>query len=197
MNNMKLKSILVATCMLIAGAIYAQDNSARLTFRVGTGIPGAGVQYFVQGLNNYNYGLSAVYSDYYSDTKTTPAICAEGYYICNEWLRAGLDLAYTKYSNECFDGISGQLKKERKGQSLAVLPTAMVFYYQKDFIRLYTSLGMGLGYYSGFDNMTGNLAFEVQFIPIGIEVGNRVFGFAEGGMGTAVSWVRCGVGFKF
>ena len=194
---MKLGTILTAACLLIASALSAQDNSTRFTFRVGAGIPGAGAEYFVQGFNKNNYGLAAIYSDYYSDTKAIPAICAEGYYTLNEWFRVGLDFVYTSYTNQAYDGITGQLKRDRKGQTFIALPTASVNYLEKNAMKLYISLGAGLGYYSGFDNLSGNLSFEVQFIPIGIELGRKVFGFAEAGIGTAVSWVRGGVGVRF
>ena len=58
-------------------------------------------------------------------------------------------------------------------------------------------LGVGAGYYSGFDNMEENVRFDVQFTPLGIEYGRKLFGFAEAGLGTAFSWVRGGIGYRF
>ena len=96
-----------------------------------------------------------------------------------------------------FDGITDEMKKERNGQSIIVLPSAQVSFYQKDALRFYMGIGIGGGYYTGFDNMTGNFSFEIEFVPIGIEYGRKVFCFAEGCLGTATNWVHGGIGFRF
>lgn len=195
---MRIKIIIIAALLLAAGSVHAQEAvSHRFTVRAGVGLPGAGTEYFTQGTTKTTYGLEAIYGDYISDLKATPAISLEAYYTFNQWLRFGLDVIYGTYENQVMNGITDQVSRERKGQSYIILPTASVNYYQKGALNLYMALGVGAGYYSGFDNMENKLAFNVQFTPLGIEYGRKLFGFAEAGLGTAVSWVRGGIGYRF
>lgn len=184
--------------LLSAAAAHAQSGgSERISVRIGAGLPGSGIEYFTNGSNQITYGLEAIYGDYTGDLKATPAISAEIYYIHNELFRFGVDLVYGSYSSQTFSGITDQVKENRSGQSFIVLPTAAINYYHKNSLKLYLALGAGVGYYAGFDNMQNNLAFNVQFTPIGIEYGRKAFVFAEAGLGTAVNWVRGGVGYRF
>ena len=195
---MKSRIIVIIALLLFAGTAWAQeDASSRFCLRVGAGLPGSGTEYFTQGTTKNTYGLEAIYGDYISDLKATPAISLEAYYTLNQWFRFGLNVVYGAYENQVMNGITDQVSRERKGQSFIILPTASVNYYQKGALGLYMALGAGAGYYAGFDNMENKLAFNVQFTPLGIEYGRKLFGFAEAGLGTAVSWVRGGIGYRF
>ena len=195
---MKSRIIIIVALLLSAGIARAQEDiSSHFCLRVGAGMPGAGTEYFTQGMTKTTYGLEAIYGDYISDQKATPAICLEAFYTFNQWLRFGLDVIYGSYDNQVMNGITSQVSRERKGQSYIILPTVSVNYYQKGALYLYMALGIGAGYYSGFDNMENKLAFNVQFTPLGIEYGRKLFGFAEAGLGTAYSWVRGGIGYRF
>lgn len=195
---MKLRLLIITTLLLAGGTAFAQEESAsRISIRLGAGLPGAGAEYFTQGLIPTSVGLSDLYGDYVSDLSASPAISIEAYYIHNQWFRFGLDFIYNSYSNQILSGITDQPVRDRNGQSFIVLPTASVNYFQKGALLLYMGLGFGVGYYSGFDNMNSKLNFNVQFTPFGIEYGRDVFCFAEANLGTAVNWVRGGVGFRF
>ena len=195
---MRIKIIIIAALLLAAGSIHAQEAvSQRFTIRAGVGLPGAGTEYFTKGLIATNYGMEAIYGDYTGDLTASPAICLEAYYTLNQWFRFGLDAVYGSYANQVFSGTTNEVKKDRKGQSFIILPTAAVNYYKKGALNLYMALGVGAGYYSGFDNMENKLAFDMQFTPFGIEYGRKLFCFGEVGLGTAVSWVRGGIGYRF
>ena len=189
---------IIAACLLISCMALAQGfDGPRFNVRLGAGIPGAGADKFVEGLSSGHYGLQSIYDDYYTDTKAIPAVSAEFLYQINEWLRCGASVVYGSYSNQRIDGIAGTVKEDRNGQTYVVMPTAQVSYYEKGALRMYMGLYIGAGYYSGFDNLAGKMSFEVQFAPLGIEFGGRVYGFAEGCLGTAINWVHGGVGFRF
>lgn len=193
-----MKRLLIIACLLISGVALAQSpDGPRITVRFGAGFPGTGPEKFVNGLIPASYGIQGIYDDYYSDTKATPALTAECLYQVNEWLSCGAEVIYGRYSNQRFNGITDKVEAERTGQNFIVMPTAHVSYYQWNLLTLYMGMGVGAGYYSGFDNMTEKLSFEVEFVPLGIEFGGRLFGFAEGCLGTAVNWGRAGIGFRF
>lgn len=189
---------LIAGCLLLSVLAFAQGvEGSRFSVRLGTGLPGSGAEKFVSGLSTGHYGLQGIYDDYYSDTKALPAISAEGLYQVNEWLSCGAQVIYGSYSNQRYDGITDQLKAERSGQTYIVMPEAHVSYFQKGLLSLYLGVSVGAGYFAGFDNIDEKVSFEVQFVPLGVEFGGRVFCFAEGCLGTAVNWVHGGVGFRF
>ena len=195
---MKNRIILILALMLCTVSALAQsDGSQRFSIRLGAGLPGSGTEYFTNGTNQVTYGLAAIYGDYTSDLKASPALSAEVYYLYNDVFRFGVDLVYGTYSNQIIDGLTDQPKRTRSGQSFIVLPTAAVNYYHKGGLKLYIALGAGVGYYAGFDTMQNKLAFNVQFTPVGVEYGRKLFVFAEAGLGTAVNWLRGGVGYRF
>ena len=157
---MRFKIIIIAALLLAAGSARAQEEAvtSRFTFRAGVGLPGSGTDYFTQGTTKTTYGLEAIYGYYISDLKATPAISLEAYYTLNQWFRFGLDLVYGTYANQVMNGMTDQVTRDRKGQSYIILPTASVNYYQKGALKLYMALGVGAGYYSGFDNMENKVA---------------------------------------
>lgn len=188
----------IAACLLVCGIAMAQNtDGTRMSIRLGVGFPGSGPEKFVSGLSQGAYGLEGLYSDYYSDTKATPAITAECLFRVNEWFEVGAELGYSSYSNQRFNGITDKEVAERNGQSFVVLPTAHVSYFQKDALTLYLGIGVGAGYYPGFDNMAEKVAFEMEFVPFGVEFGKRVYGFAEFCLGTAINWLHGGIGYRF
>ena len=195
---MKLRIIIIAVLLLAAGSARAQEDiSSHFSVKVGAGLPGSGTEYFTKSVTKTAYGMEAIYGDYTGDLNASPAISLEAYYIRDQWFRFGLDFIYGSYSNQVFSGITNEVRRDRKGQSFIILPTAAVNYYHKNALNLYMELGVGAGYYSGFDNMEENVRFDVQFTPLGIEYGRKLFGFAEAGLGTAFSWVRGGIGYRF
>ena len=84
-------------------------------------------------------------------------------------------------------------------------------YMNRRYVRLYGSLGIGAAFYGGFDKLTysytdsrGSVQFEDnsfracgQFSPIGVEFGNKLFGFAEIGIGSLYAGMQAGIGYKF
>lgn len=190
--------LLLLTGLLICSALLAQEvDGPRFKLRVGTGIPGAGVEKFVDGLATGHYGLQGIYDDYYTDTEFIPPITAECLYQVNYWLSCGAEVMYGSYSNKRIDGITDEVKAVRKGTSIIIMPSAHISYYSKGALSLYMGVGAGAGIYQGYDNMKEKVSFEVEFVPLGIEYGRSVFCFAEACLGTAINWVHGGVGFRF
>lgn len=76
-------------------------------------------------------------------------------------------------------------------------------------VRLYGKLGFGAVKYFGFDrrnfdSVDGDVEFYdnsftpgIQFAPFGIELGRKIFGFAEIGVGTLYRGISAGLGYKF
>lgn len=192
------RTLIIAACLFISCLSLAQQNDGyRFSVRLGAGLPGAGIEKFVDGINPGHYGLQGIYDDYFSDTEVIPPITAECLYQVNYWLNCGAEVLYSAYSNKRMDGITDAVKAERKGTSIIVMPSAHVSYYNKGALSLYMGVSVGAGIYQGFDNMKEKLSFEVEFVPIGVEFGGRVFCFAEACLGTAVNWAHGGIGFRF
>lgn len=88
------------------------------------------------------------------------------------------------------------------GSALAIIQMWKYEYIQKPAFRLYSSAGVGLGYYSGFKTMSeGSRSliqeFEMELVPMGFSLGEKWFWFGELGLGTQYIGARSGVGFRF
>ncbi len=192
------KYLFIAACLIISGMALAQNpDGNRFSVRFGAGFPDSAAEKFMEGLNIGHYGIQGIYADYFSDTRSTPAISAECMYIFNEWMSLGAEMIYVSCSNQRLNALTDKVKAYRKGQSFVFMPTAQISYHQKGLLRMYLGMSAGLGYYAGFDNLDKKLSFELKFVPFGVEFGRRFFVFAEACLGTSMNWAQGGVGFRF
>lgn len=102
------------------------------------------------------------------------------------------------------DGVLGvsASSSDASGTALAFIQMWKYEYIQKPAFRLYSSAGVGLGYYSGFKTMSeGSRSltqeFEMELVPVGFSLGEKWFWFGELGLGTQYIGARTGVGFRF
>ena len=81
------------------------------------------------------------------------------------------------------------------GWTATVMPQARFSWVRKEIVKLYSSVGVGVraGEFDGRDDAL----IAAQLVPIGINVGGRVFGFAELGFGTLYVGGMFGVGYRF
>ena len=172
------------------------------------------VDYYVDVLNVRDYGkefMSYLYSDYYGPTRTLGAISIGADYAVCKWFSVSMDFAVTSFWRDRYNGVGGGPAGSDDGTAFYLLPRAKFMYMNRRYVRLYGSLGIGAAFYSGFDKLTysytdgrGSVQFEDnsfrpcgQFSPIGVEFGNKLFGFAEIGIGSLYAGMQAGIGYKF
>lgn len=150
----------------------------------------------------YVSGMSGYFNEYYGPTTATCAINLGADRLLCRWFSLGLDLNIEGRRNFRYDPYTGPVERQR-GTAIVVMPQAKFIYLNRPYVRIYGSIGLGLSFHIGFDELSNDLGSSSSFIqpayqlsPIGLEVGNKVFGFAEYGYGFLFSAFRAGVGFK-
>jgi len=155
--------------------------------------------------------MATLYSDYYGPTRTAGALGIGVDYAVCQWFSVSMDFAFTSFWRDRYNGVNNQLVGPDGGTAFYLLPRAKFMYMNRRYVRLFGSLGLGAALYDGFDKLTysytdsdGRIRFEdssfrgcTQFSPIGVEFGNKLFGFIELGVGTLYTGMQAGIGYKF
>lgn len=154
--------------------------------------------------------VAHLYSDYYGPTRTLGAIGVGFDYAVCRWFSVSADLAATTFWRDRYKATNNALAGRDSGTAYYLLPRAKFMYLNRRYVRLYGSVGAGLAFYDGFDRLSYsyNDANGVHFVdrslravgqisPIGVEAGNKVFGFAELGVGSLFAGIQAGIGYKF
>ena len=87
-----------------------------------------------------------------------------------------------------------KLRREN-GWTATVLPQARFNWIKKEVVKVYSSVGAGVR--AGSFDERADILIAGQLVPIGINVGNKVFGFAELGIGTVYIGGMFGIGYRF
>lgn len=138
----------------------------------------------------YESRLDGIYSEYHGDKYTTGNISAEFDFIFKDWFTLSLGASFQNTSFNVYDPQLGKIGRRNDAQ-FSLLPQARLFWLNSEYVRLYISMGLGLsiiseGVYPIF-----------QIAPAGIEVGKKIYGFAEYGIGTHYIGGYIGVGYRF
>lgn len=125
--------------------------------------------------------------------KSTFSATSEIKYTPVKWLSVGLSLGLHDLGNyvDAEPAIEGEVERTY------YFNTMLVFYgnwLTKKNLRMYSGIGYGT-VNNRIDN--GHIYHGFQITPVGISFGNKVFGFAELGMGWMFFPARAGIGVRF
>lgn len=193
------------------------EDSFDLRLGIGSG-PVMAASKFIHGnsywghdyMNIGNASLDEFYSDYHGPTSTTGAISLGADFFIKRWFSVSVDLAATFIWHDMYDAVTDVKVGNETGAALYILPRAKFIYMNRPNVRLYGSIGVGLVKYIGFDKLryTYRTEYDLVFVddtlcptfqmsPIGIEVGRKLFGFAELGYGSMFNGIQAGIGYRF
>lgn len=144
----------------------------------------------------YHSDVSSLYRDYYGPLYTTGNVGAEFDWALKKWLTVSAGAYFTGFWASKYDGFTGNRMRDDSGVAVSLMGTVRFTYLNRKFVQMYSGLAAGafiIGSNAG--DMKGSLHF--QLIPLGISVGNRVFGFAEIGVGTLYMGGNIGLGYRF
>ncbi len=142
--------------------------------------------------------LSEYYGAYHGKTYSSGYYSIGAEYPLLRWLSISADLGFDVIWHKIYNGETNRQTGIRRGASISFIPQAKFLFLNRETVRLYGYLGVGVITYLGHD-LSENEATTIsgQYTPLGIEVGKRISGFAEFGYGAMFSGVRIGVSYKF
>ena len=189
-------------CVLVAGAQDkdGKDVPYRYEVRLGwSGYPTADDNNFV-GVNNhgfysYDSSISDIFSDYDGPTYMTGNIVGEMNFHFKKWFTLSVEVAANRIWKHTYYSQTDEPKGRVRGYTATLMPQARFNWIRKDIVKVYSSVGLGVRA-GKFDDRDDAL-IAAQLVPIGINVGGRVFGFAELGFGTLYVGGMFGIGYRF
>ncbi len=157
------------------------------------------------GYGYYNYpmteSLDKIYGNYSGKSVTTGLISADFNIQFLHWLALGTQLNAAAITTEEMSPISQQKIGSFPSVSVSALAYARFTYLNRKYVKMYASVGLGVGYsYEGAPSTSETYSEVIargQFIPLGIMAGDKVYGLLEFGGGTEYCGFRLGVGYRF
>lgn len=221
---MNYKRLLLASVLVISvtGLQAKEPSDCKEYVRLSiSGAPLCAYDYFSEGtiFTSYDYyvgwygsDLAGIYRDYKGPVNCTGLISAE--YSARLWNHAslGVSLGISSLWYSEYNGITEELKGEKKGTAVYVVPVFRHYLLDKNRFKLYWSLSVGIGKYFGFDQLKGwridyygrkyyednTFRMEGQLVPIGLEYNwDKIAVFMEYGVGTQFIGGGVGVSYKF
>lgn len=142
-------------------------------------------------------GLRNIYRDYPAPMYSTGTFSGEFAINFKKWFTLSFDLAANVQWRNYFDAVSDKRNGTEAGFMIHILPSARFNWLNRDMVRMYSSIGLGA--MTGIDAETQEFLIwpSAQLNPVGIEVGRKLFGFCELGIGTMFSGAMFGIGYRF
>ena len=124
-------------------------------------------------------------------------------YMMNRHWGLGATASLLYYNKKMVYDDTGETIDKMSETALALMFTTRYYWRTKNWVRVYSSASVGLGYdwEKKYKTWKGNDSQKVifcgQISPLGIEVGKyRLIGFGELGLGMT-GWFRTGIGYRF
>ena len=139
--------------------------------------------------------LEYIFSDYDGPTYITGNIMAEINFIKRKRWVFSLAFAANGIWKDTYDNFTERKIGRVSGFSATVMPQVRFNWINRDVVKLYSSLGLGLTVGS-FDDASESWG-SFQLGLLGVQVGRRFFVFGEAGCGMLYMGGKVGVGYRF
>ena len=124
-------------------------------------------------------------------------------YMMNRHWGLGATASFLYYHKKMIYCDTGETADKMSETAFALMFTTRYYWRTKNWVRVYSSASVGLGYdwekkYKTYNGKESQRIFPSgQISPLGIEVGKyRLIGFGELGLGMT-GWFRAGIGYRF
>jgi hypothetical protein len=123
-----------------------------------------------------------------------------------KWLEVGAVISYNGSFRNIYSTVDHSVVTSDNRHSFFFTPTIRFAWFTREYIRMYSSVGVGVGVMIYDDPQFRNVTFhekEIQFGPsiqltgFGISVGKSVYGFAEAGAVGTLGLFTIGMGYRF
>lgn len=157
--------------------------------------------YYFDADPNYTETLAGIYLPGLGYGYMTGVISLELDFNIKRWFAFTLGIGTNAAFQDVFDPMTGGKMGRNKAAAITILPEARFNWLNRDIVRLYSAIGIGLGIDVASDiryNETETGFYPVaQFTPVGISLGRRVYWFAECGLGLQYIGGMTGIGVRF
>lgn len=202
---------MLAAVMLLPLSARAQQeslvNTSHHELRLTVGALIDGDSFFgIAGWNGfYNSCPNAFHPETYDgNLYGTPVLSLSYHYQVKRWFSLGVAASFhTEYQRSYYFINDAPIYKDRSTY-FAITPIARFDWFRWDFIKLYSSIGLGFGlnvdkghsYDSNQSYKEKEIGVTLDIVPMGITMGRKVYGFAEVGVGS-LGFLRAGIGYRF
>ena len=152
--------------------------------------PGCDVNY-----NTYDNLASSLYGEFSGPVYMTGNIGLEYSYSFRKWFALSVNVGMNGIYGRRYDKVTGLRTGLDFGSVFSFFPQARFSYQNRKYVKLYSALGAGITV-TAFHNYA-ELLPAINFVPIGITAGRRVYGFFELCAGTVVVGCTAGIGVRF
>lgn len=139
--------------------------------------------------------LEYIFDDYDGPTYVTGNIIAEINFIKKKRWVFSLAFAANGIWKNRYDNLTEQKTGRVSGFSATVMPQVRFNWINREVLKVYSSLGLGLTVGSFDDRSESWGSFQLGLL--GIQVGRRFFVFGEAGCGMLYMGGKAGVGYRF
>lgn len=196
----------ILLCVVLSGNVYAQNFDHTKEFhelRLGIGyFPLATTIDFWTNHNNASFYPGIEVTNYPGKKSYTPAFSLSYSYQLKKWLSLGLGFTYACSYQNTYDLFTDRKIVRDYKYYVGITPTIRFHWVRAKYVDLYSSLGLGIGYYATTEKKKGNKIRSVETGPsfdfnfIGIAVGHKLFGYTEIAVGSE-GVIRFGIGYRF
>lgn len=148
-----------------------------------------------------NPSLSMIYHPSTGQGYMTGVIAAEFDFNFKRWFTLTVGISGNGAYQDVFDVMTGEKSGRNKGVAMSLLPEARFYWLNRQQVRMYSSIGLGLGVTTytkaGYRDPDVSWYPLFQVTPVGISVGRRVYWFAECGLGMQYFGGMTGIGVRF
>lgn len=134
--------------------------------------------------------LEKVYGERTGGRNTIPMFSVSYNHFFKRWFSLDTRLSFSGRYRNVYYGIESKYDHRDFDPFVTVMEMAQFTYLNRDWVRLYSSVGLGLTAYDGLD-------LSLQTTLLGVSVGKKFFGFAECGIGGEYTLLHCGLGYRF
>lgn len=140
------------------------------------------------------FSISSLYGEYSGPVYMTGLFSADFSFVIKRWFTMSVGLFCNGIWGNTMDGATGAASRD-SGLTVTLMPQARFTYFSREYVKLYSAVGLGIGYGQFRDQFM--IYPSLHTVPFGVMAGGRVFGFAELHLGTLSIGVGAGIGVRF
>ena len=161
-----------------------------------TGVHHSSGGYYIYDVDSPDYNtLINIYGEKNGSEYVTGVFSAEYSFHFRRWFSLVANAAINGMWGHKYDPASNTEFDCRRGVSVQITPAARFQWVNSKYVRLYTTVGVGL--YTSVYGGQWKFFPAAYTTPIGISVGRQVFFYAETSLSTASLGGNFGIGYRF